>query len=310
MTVDGDDASTDKREKKLTEKGRIYQLQNRIRERDRLNRKIRRCSDEIGNLLELRDVRKIDEAMTDFKDLVKKFEDVHEGILELADDEEISEFDSWFDAKADEFSQFRIMVTKTLKVIEEELELASSEKSATVTKHQRDSSPASSVTSTDVIGEALCKLLKLQTAPEVTFEPFDGNPLNYHYFMAMFKEVVESKVDDPTGKLTRLIQYTVGEPHDLISSCIQYPGDSGYLKALELLEGRYGDPYQIMSCYRKEIKNWPNLKFNDAKAFRKYHSFLVKCQSITISDDWHILDGPETLCILASKLPGSLIDRW
>ena len=34
------------------------------------------------------------------------------------------------------------------------------------------------------ISETLCKLLKLQAAPEVDMEPFDGNVLNYHHFMA------------------------------------------------------------------------------------------------------------------------------
>ena len=30
--------------------------------------------------------------------------------------------------------------------------------------------------------------------------PFDGNVLNYHHFMALFKEVVKSKVEDPRGR--------------------------------------------------------------------------------------------------------------
>ena len=40
--------------------------------------------------------------------------------------------------------------------------------------------------------------------------PFDDNVLNYHHFMALFKEVVESKVEDPRGRLTRLLKYTRG----------------------------------------------------------------------------------------------------
>ena len=41
--------------------------------------------------------------------------------------------------------------------------------------------------------ETLCKVLKLQAAPEVDMEPFDDNMLNYYHFMALFKDVVESK---------------------------------------------------------------------------------------------------------------------
>ena len=40
------------------------------------------------------------------------------------------------------------------------------------------------------VSETLCKLLKLQAAPEADMEPFDGNVLNYPNFMALFKEVV------------------------------------------------------------------------------------------------------------------------
>ena len=59
------------------------------------------------------------------------------------------------------------------------------------------------------VSETYCELLKLKAAPEVDMEPFDGNVLNYH-FMALFKEVVESKVEDPRGRLTRLLKYTRG----------------------------------------------------------------------------------------------------
>ena len=47
--------------------------------------------------------------------------------------------------------------------------------------------------------EILCRLMKQQSAPEVDFDCFDGNPLNYQYFMAIFKEVVENRINDPRG---------------------------------------------------------------------------------------------------------------
>lgn len=155
----------------------------------------------------------------------------------------------------------------------------------------------------------LFKLLQLQSAPEVDIEPFNGDPLNFNYFMAMFKEVVESKVDDPRGRLTRLIKFTIGEPSELIRHCIQHPPEVGYENAIELLTKRYGNPHIILTN-RKEIRDWPQLKFNDAKGFRDFFSFLIKCQSIVIGRDWNVLDTPDTICALVSKLPGSLTDRW
>ena len=70
--------------------------------------------------------------------------------------------------------------------------------------------------------DILCKLLRLQSAPDVDIETFDGNILNYHYFMALFKEVVESKVDDPRGKLIRLIKYTSGMQESLSNTAFNF----------------------------------------------------------------------------------------
>ena len=69
--------------------------------------------------------------------------------------------------------------------------------------------------------DALCKLLQLQAAAEVDMEQSDGNPLNYHYFMALFVEVAERKIEEPRGRLTRLIKFTIGKARELIKHCIQ-----------------------------------------------------------------------------------------
>ena len=77
---------------------------------------------------------------------------------------------------------------------------------------------------------------KFQGAPEVDIDTFSGDPLEYHYFMEVFKEVVEEKIEDPRGRLTRLIKYTAGEAKDLIKHCIQQPSAEGYENAMELLK--------------------------------------------------------------------------
>ena len=47
------------------------------------------------------------------------------------------------------------------------------------------------------ITEVLCNLVKQQSAPDVDLDVFDGNPLEYHYFMTLFYELVEKRVEDP-----------------------------------------------------------------------------------------------------------------
>ena len=85
-------------------------------------------------------------------------------------------------------------------------------------------------------------------------EFFDSNALSYHHFMSLFKEVVESKVDDPRGRLITLLKYTSGEAKELINHCIQLPSHEDFKYAKYLLEKTYGNPHRILASYRKEIK--------------------------------------------------------
>ena len=128
--------------------------------------------------------------------------------------------------------------------------------------------------------------------------------------MALFKEAVEKKVDDPKGRLTRLIKFTSGEAKELIQHCIQLPDLIGYKQAISLMERRYGNPHTIVAAYRREIKKWPLIKSGDSAALKKFYSFLIKCQSITADITWNALNTPDTLCSLLAKLPGNMKDRW
>ena len=141
-------------------------------------------------------------------------------------------------------------------------------------------------------------------------EQFDGNPLNYHYFMALFAEVAETKIEELRGRLTRLIKFTTGEARELTKHCIQLRHNRGFQHARTLLERTYGNPHKILRSYWKEIKELSLLKFGDAKGFCKFYNFLLKCQSVSESQDWNARGTPEMLCILMSKLPGGLMDRW
>ena len=73
----------------------------------------------------------------------------------------------------------------------------------------------------------MSKLLRQQAAPNVDIDIFTGDPVDYHYFIAVFDEVVEKKIDDPPGRLARLIKYTDGQPKEMIKHCIQQPAAVG-----------------------------------------------------------------------------------
>ena len=75
----------------------------------------------------------------------------------------------------------------------------------------------------DSVNEMMYQLLKQQSAPQTEIDVFNGNPMEFHYFMAVFREVGKKRVDDEQGKLTWLIKYTKGDAKDMVKNCIQLP---------------------------------------------------------------------------------------
>ena len=84
----------------------------------------------------------------------------------------------------------------------------------------------------------ISKLLRQQAAPDADINTFTSDPVDYHYFIAVFDEVVE-KIDDPWHSLTRLIKYTDGQPKAMIKHCTHQPAAVHYKNARSLLEEKY-----------------------------------------------------------------------
>ena len=159
--------------------------------------------------------------------------------------------------------------------------------------------------------DMLCKLLQLQPTPNVNIETFHVNVSSHHYFIALFREVAESKVDDPRGKLTKLIKYTSGDARELIKHCIQLPSNEEFKHTKFLLEKVYGNPHKILASYQKEVKNWQPIKLGEAIEFRRFHSFLLlRCKSVATNQTPNALNTPDILCMLTSKLPSGIIERY
>ena len=116
--------------------------------------------------------------------------------------------------------------------------------------------------------------------------------------MEVFKDEVERKIKGPRGRLTILIKYTSGEAKVLITNCIQQPLPENYNNALKLLKGRYGDPHKILATCTRDIKRWLVIEAGDPSPSRLYHTFLLKCQSITSSQSWKVLESPEVLSLM------------
>ena len=106
------------------------------------------------------------------------------------------------------------------------------------------------------------------------------------------------------------MKYTSGEAKELVRNCIHVPPEECHEETMALLQDRYGDPYQVLGAYCREIRNWPVVKQDDACALRGFSNFLMKCRSILSESSWNQLDNPDVLCLLMAILPGYLQDRW
>ena len=55
-----------------------------------------------------------------------------------------------------------------------------------------------------------CKCLSHQSALNVDIDVFDGNVLEFNYFVSIFEKIVENNVVDPSARLARLINHNKG----------------------------------------------------------------------------------------------------
>ena len=85
--------------------------------------------------------------------------------------------------------------------------------------------------------------------------------------MTLFYEILEKLIDDPRWRLTSLIRYTKSDPKDMILHCVQQPPLVGYKNAKKILNQKYGNPYNIMGVYRKEIKSWQQIRNGDGQSY-------------------------------------------
>ena len=72
----------------------------------------------------------------------------------------------------------------------------------------------------------------------------------------------------------------------------------------------YGNLHRLLAAYRMEIKHMSPIKPGDISAFRNLFNFLIKCQYLSRSNQNNSLATPEIFCMILSKLPVHLQDRW
>ena len=103
-----------------------------------------------------------------------------------------------------------------------------------------------------------------------------------------------------------MLKYISVNAKEMIKCCVQEPPNMSYQHAKKILVEKYGNPYNVMVEYKKEIKAWSIIRSCDAEGYQRFYNFSRKCESITKTAHWNQLDTPNVICIL---LPGHTRDK-
>ena len=164
------------------------------------------------------------ERLAKLKQTFKAFERSHEVYHEsLTEQDSIEESDQYFFDVQDKYIE---VVRSTKTWLKEESEVKQ-EVNGSGSEHSDDIDRG--------------ELLSLMTLPKIEIEQYDGDPMKFHSFIALFEESVEKVVKEGTTKLTRLLQYTTGKAKDAIRSCALVGGEKGYTQARDILFKRFGN---------------------------------------------------------------------
>lgn len=161
------------------------------------------------------------------------------------------------------------------------------------------------------VTEYLVKNHKASLLPDISIPTFNGDPLEYNSFIGSIEHGIENRTDNNRDRLQYLLQYTSGQPHELVKSCIHMEPSVGYTKAKQMLKEFFGDDFKIAEAYIKEALDWQTIKPEDGTALQSFALFLTGCyNAMTDVNYMEDLDNTSNLRALANKLPYKLKEAW
>ena len=159
--------------------------------------------------------------------------------------------------------------------------------------------------------DVVMSVVKHLRKPQSELFSFDGDPLSYKRFMRQFQTRVIINSENDDERFNYLEQFTSGEAHRIVKGYGYLDSTVGYQAALRELEDRYGDNELIASSFIKKALKWPCVKPNDSKSLDELAIFLSECENAVRSiDSMKILEYPDNMRKIVSKLPLYMHDRW
>ena len=147
--------------------------------------------------------------------------------------------------------------------------------------------------------------------PDVQVPTFNGDPIDYCYFVRSFQNLIETKTSSDSARLFYLVQYTSGEVQDLMRSCLSMKPQEGYKEATRLLKEKYGQNYKIATTYVDRLVQFPIIKAEDGHALQQFSVLLISCKN-TLKEIGYLgkVENPDCLLKIIGKLPFALRLKW
>ena len=183
------------------------------------------------------DVQSVTESLEIVKQRFENLEEAHDAYhAMLTNDDEIENSEEWFISAQRDYVKSVASIKSWINNSELELEQSKPDLS-------------------NDIDNTADLLAMVTTMPRVEIDKFDGDPLKYQSFMAIFDELVHAKQVDDQVKLTRLLQYTKDAAKNSISSCALIGGTKGYQQARDILKTRFGSRHLISQSVIDNLKS-------------------------------------------------------
>ena len=239
------------------------------------------------------DIEEVKSRFDNIKKTFKEFEQSHERYHETVTEEtDIDESEDYFYKMQKEY----VRAVTSIKAW-----LVSDDQQAPLIKSKVGAKNSENISRSELLG-----LLNL---PSVQLDYFDGDPLQYHSFFAVFDERVDRVTSDCRIKLSRLLQYCTGKAKRAIRFCSLIDGDQGYTEARNILKKRFGNQHLIADCIIKNLKSSEPVR--SADEIRELSDDI--CYSyITLQKMGKIyeIDTQSAVVEIIHRTPQSLQNRW
>ena len=144
--------------------------------------------------------------------------------------------------------------------------------------------------------------------PRMEIQKFDGNPLKYYNFIAVFDECVDKPISDCQTKLMRLSQFTTCDASYAVRACVSVVGSEGYSEARDILKKRFGNDHLVSTTLLNELRDGRNVKtpMELMKLSDDLRNIYMVLQS---ANQLHVIDTQRIVSDVINRLPAYCRDE-